>query len=372
MNIVILGLSITSSWGNGHATTYRALVRGLASRGHDVLFLERNLPWYAANRDLPQPPYCRVRFYDQCPELEGTYAGELEDADLVILGSYVPEGRSVATIVLRCARGCTAFYDIDTPVTLEAVQNNAAEYLDRRQIGSFDLYLSFTGGPILERLERQFGARRARALYCSVDAGMYFAEPERIKDRDLGYLGTYSADRQATVDALLIEPAHRWPGGRFVLAGPQYPDSVVLPANVERIIHLNPADHRAFYNRLRFTLNVTRRDMVRAGYSPSVRLFEAAACGTPIISDDWPGLSTFLAPGREILIARHGAAVLEWLRDLPEKERALIGARARARVLASHTSAHRARELEQYVAEVSTGQVKAPLLPPNPVTAGLG
>ena len=354
MNIVILGLSITSSWGNGHATTYRALARGLASRGHDVLFLERNLSWHAENRDLPEPPYCRARLYDGPAELERNHASDIDEADLVIVGSYVPDGAAVADVVLRLARGCTAFYDIDTPVTLAALQRNAAKYVERRQIPAFDLYLSFTGGPTLERLERQFGARRARALYCSVDPELYMQDSLAVRDVDLGYLGTYSADRQPTLDALLVQPARQWRAGRFIIAGPQYPASMTVPPNVERITHLAPREHAAFYNRLRFTLNVTRRDMVEAGYSPSVRLFEAAACGTPIISDEWPGLGSIFSPDREILIARDARDVLSYLQDLPEAERAAIGIRACERVLASHTSSHRAMELEEYVAEVRT------------------
>ena len=369
MNIVMLGLSITSSWGNGHATTYRALVRGLASRGHDVLFLERDAPWYAGSRDLPQPSYCRVRIYDDRGELERLYAGDIEEADLVIVGSYVPDGVAVAETVLQTARGCTAFYDIDTPVTLAALQSTGARYVERRQIAAFDLYLTFTGGPTLQRLERQFGARRARALYCSVDPEMYFDESPVERDRDLGYLGTYSADRQATLEKLLLEPARAWTAGRFVIAGPQYPGTIRVPSNVQRIIHLAPPEHRSFYNRLRFTLNVTRRSMVEAGYSPSVRLFEAAACGTPIISDDWPGLSTILAPDREILLARSARNVLTYLKDLPESERAAVGARARSRVLTSHTSTHRAAELEEYVAEVRPGLIAPAALRPASAAA---
>jgi len=355
MNIVILGLSITSSWGNGHATTYRALVRGLASRGHDVLFLERDAPWYADNRDLPQPPYCRTQIYDRVEALGEAAADQIAAADLVIVGSYVPEGIAVADAVLRTARGCTAFYDIDTPVTLASLQRNATEYLERRQIPGFDLYLSFTGGPTLDRLVSEFGARRARALYCSVDPDLYLEDPSTSRDRDLGYLGTYSPDRQPTLSRLLLEPATAWPQGRFVIAGPQYPASMPSLPNVERITHLPPADHRAFYNRLRFTLNVTRRDMVEAGYSPSVRLFEAAACGTPIISDEWPGLESVLVPGREILVARNAAEVLDYLRELPEDARAALGRRAKDRVLQAHTAVHRAMELEQYVQEATGG-----------------
>jgi spore maturation protein CgeB len=332
MNIVIVGLSITSSWGNGHATTYRALVRGLASRGHRVLFLERNASWYAENRDLPKPPYCEVQLYEHTDDLRRAHAEAIAEADLVIVGSYVPDGVAVSDTVLRLAEGCTAFYDIDTPVTLAGLERGTSVYLDRRHIPVFDLYLSFTGGPTLERLERQFGAPRARALYC--------------------YLGTYSADRQPALEALLIQPAVSWPSGRFVVAGPQYPAALSFPPNVERITHLAPRSHRRFYNRLRFTLNVTRRDMVKAGYSPSVRLFEAAACGTTIISDDWAGLGSLFAPGREILIARGTEDVCSYLRDLSDADRAQVGMKARERVLQSHTSMHRAMELEGFVAEV--------------------
>jgi spore maturation protein CgeB len=351
MNIVMLGLSITSAWGNGHATTYRALVGGLAARGHDVLFLERDAHWYAKNRDLPKPPYCRVGIYQQLDELQRTYSNAIEQADLVMLGSYVPDGTAVADLVLQTAGGCTAFYDIDTPVTLRALEKDVAQYLAQRQVPEFDLYLSFTGGPTLQRLERDLGAKRARALYCSADTDAYVMDPAARKEFDLGYLGTFSTDRQPVVDELLIAPARQWREGRFVMAGAQYPSSVTTSANVERVVHINPSHHSHFYNRLRFTLNVTRRDMVEAGFSPSVRLFEAAACGTAIISDDWPGLSTLLTPGREILIAQDAREVLSYLRDLPDDERGRIGMRARTRILDSHTSRHRAIELEQYVAE---------------------
>ena len=351
MTIVFLGLSITSSWGNGHATTYRALVRALAARGHDVLFLERDVPWYAENRDLPHPPYCRTGLYDSPGTLQRRHAADIARAVLVVVGSYVPDGTAVADLVLGTATGCTAFYDIDTPVTVAALEGDGAEYLEPRQIPAFDLYLSFTGGPILDRLAGRFGARRPRPLYCSVDPDVYVEDARARRDRDLGYLGTYSADRQPALERLLLDPARAWQAGRFVIAGPQYPEAMTWPDNVERIQHLAPGDHASFYNRLRFTLNVTRRDMVRSGYSPSVRLFEAAACGTPIVSDRWRGLETFFAPGREILLADDGPGVLALLRDVPDGERQAIGRRARARVLQSHTAAHRAEELEGYVRE---------------------
>jgi spore maturation protein CgeB len=350
MNIVILGLSITSSWGNGHATTYRALVRALALRGHDVLFLERDAEWYAGNRDLPNPPYCRTRLYDTLDQLADRHSSDIQSAHLVVVGSYVPEGIAVGNLVHRTAQGITAFYDIDTPITLARLERGDADYLSRDQIPRYDLYLSFTGGPTLERLQAEYGARRPFALYCSVDPDLYYPEGAS-QAYDLAYLGTYSDDRQPVLNRLMLESARMWSGGRFVVAGPQYPESIAWPNNVTRVTHLAPAQHRRFYNQTRYTLNVTRRDMVRAGYSPSVRLFEAAACGTPIISDDWAGLETLFVPGADILISRGPAETLAYLREIPDADREEIGLRGRRRVLTAHTAMHRAAELESFVRE---------------------
>ncbi|HEX3868727.1 MAG TPA: glycosyltransferase [Gemmatimonadaceae bacterium] len=358
MVIVILGLSITSSWGNGHATTYRALVRELASRGHRVLFLERDVPWYAENRDMPRPTFCRVALYETMGELRSRYATAIREADVVIVGSYVPEGATIGEWVTRTAKGVTAFYDIDTPVTLARLECGRNDYLTRTLVARYDLYLSFTGGPTLERLERELGSPCARPLYCSVDPELY--RPLRTSAKwDLGYMGTYSADRQRVLQRLLTAPARRWKEGRFVVAGPQYPKRIAWPQNVARVEHLSPRKHRAFYNEQRFTLNVTRADMVAAGWSPSIRLFEAAACGTPIISDRWDGLDELFQVDSEILTAASPADVLMYLNDLSETERRAIGARGRARVLGEHTAAHRAAELERYVRSVASGAVPA-------------
>ncbi|MEA2489710.1 MAG: hypothetical protein QOH21_1502 [Acidobacteriota bacterium] len=357
MNIVILGLSITSSWGNGHATTYRGLVRELAANGHNVLFLERDVPWYAENRDLPDPPYCTTRLYRGLAQLRQRYSRHVRDADLVILGSYVPDGVAVGEWVTETAEGVTAFYDIDTPVTLAKLAKGDFEYLSPHLIPQFDLYLSFTGGPTLRKIEKKYGAPRARALYCSFDPEQYYPRAARIR-WDLGYLGTYSDDRQATVERLINDPARRWPEGRFIVAGPQYPDDLQWPHNVKRVHHLPPREHRRFYNAQRFTLNVTRAEMIRAGWSPSVRLFEAAACGIPIISDWWDGLDSLFEPGKEILIARTSRDVLRFLHDIDDADRRTLGLRARERALAGHTAAHRARELEGYVAEVGAAEAR--------------
>jgi spore maturation protein CgeB len=350
MKLVVLGLSLSSSWGNGHATTFRALLKAFAARGHDILFLERDVPWYRENRDVTDPPYCRLEYYDDLAGL-AAWRAEIEAADAVIVGSYVPEGVAVGRLVQETARGVAAFYDIDTPVSLAKLERGDFEYLSPEMLAGFDLYLSFTGGTTLGHIERRFGAPAARALYCSVDPEAY-PPLDLPKTWDLSYLGTYSPDRQPTLERLLIEPARRLPHRRFVVAGPQYPNDVDWPANVERIEHLPPSEHPAFYCASRFTLNVTRADMIAAGWSPSVRLFEAAACAVPVVSDRWEGLDALFAPGREILLADGSGDVTAALEAADAGARA-IGLAARERVLAAHTAAHRAAELETHLAEAA-------------------
>jgi spore maturation protein CgeB len=349
LDIVVFGLSITSSWGNGHATTYRALLKAAAARGHRVRFFERDVPWYAANRDQPRPDFAQVVLYGGLDELRDAHADAVRRADVVIVGSFVPDGVDVGAWALETAGGLVAFYDIDTPVTLAALARGEATYLTPAQVPQYDLYLSFTGGPLLRRIEGELGSPMARPLYCAFDPELY--QPADVEPAwDLGYMGTYSADRQPALTRLLSDPARLVPQGRFVVAGPMYPDDLEWPPNVERLSHVAPSAHRAFYCSQRFTLNVTRADMVRAGHSPSVRLFEAAACGVPIISDDWPGLASLFRPHHEILIARCAEDVVHYLTALDPDEARFMGARARQRVLAEHTAAHRAAQLEGYVA----------------------
>ncbi|EPE96881.1 CgeB family protein [Rhizobium grahamii] len=348
-DIVILGLSLSSSWGNGHATTFRALIRGLAASGHSVLFLERDVPWYASQRDLPSPDFCTLAYYNAIDAMIVAHGARLNEADAVIVGSYVPEGQELIDRLGRLRPRRLCFYDIDTPVTLACLEKGEEPYVARRQIPLFDIYFSFSGGGVLERLEHRYGARKALALYCSVDADRYVNTKEPLR-WDLGYLGTYSADRQPTLERLLIEPARRLPDHRFVVAGPQYPREIEWPANVERIDHLPPSEHPSFYSRQRFTLNVTRADMVAAGWSPSVRLFEAGACAVPIISDDWRGLSDLLPDGKALVIARTSDDVVNALTKMDDEKRQRIGQAARREVLANHTGLARARQMTSALA----------------------
>jgi len=350
LDIVFIGLAITSSWGNGHATTYRSLVKGLGRRGHRVTFLEQDRPWYAQHRDQPRSAHCETQLYADVEDLQRRFLALIRNADAVIVGSYVNEGRRICDWVLREARGVRAFYDIDTPVTLRGVRDDSCKYLAAGQIAAFDLMLSFTGGPTLSVLEETFGARRAAALYCSVDVDEY--RPQRIEPSlALAYMGTYSDDRQPGVEAFLNEPARALPEQRFMVVGAQYPKTIAWPANVEHREHLAPDRHARFYASQRFTLNVTREDMRAAGYSPSVRLFEAAACGTPIISDAWPGLAEIFRPGDEIVVVQRSEEVIDCLQFMSDAERTRLAARARERAVAEHSSARRAEELERCILE---------------------
>lgn len=356
MNIVALGLSVTSSWGNGHATTYRALLEALAQRGHKVTFLERDMPWYREHRDFAEPSSWSVELYEHLADLPRRFSGLIASANLVIVGSYVPDGIAIADWVTSHAQGITAFYDIDTPVTLAGLAKGLA-YIAPQLIPRFDLYLSFSGGPVPALIEDVYGSPMARVLYCSADLAQYCPQAAEAKWA-LGYLGTYSVDRQPNLEGLLIAPARQLAGQRFVVAGSKYPSTLNWPANVERIEHLAGKRHAQFYCAQRFALNVTRSDMRALGFSPSVRLFEAAACGTPIISDRWPGIETLFAPS-EILLADTPSDVIQILSGMGEDTRLSIAERARRRIQRDHTPEQRARQLEAYYLEAAAVQKRA-------------
>jgi spore maturation protein CgeB len=366
VNIVIFGLSITSSWGNGHATTYRALAKALHRRKHRIVFFEKDQEWYSSNRDLPHPDFCNVRFYDEWISVLPSVRSELENCDVAIVGSYFPDGIAAVQEVLESNATVKAFYDIDTPITFAKLRTGGSDYLQEDQVAGFDLYFSFTGGPLLARLKSEYGVRAAVPLYCSFDPDEYF--PRGVYRRyqcDLSYMGTYAADRQAKLERLFAEPASRLPGSKFLLAGPQYPDKLKWPGNVRRIKHLSPRWHPHFYSSSRLTLNLTRKDMVAAGYSPSVRLFEAAACGAAIVSDSWPGLETFFRIGEEILVAEDSAQIISFLKHMEDAGLRRLGDLGRERVLAEHTSSKRAEEFENHIAQARSDN-KPPSLVQGP------
>lgn len=351
MKFVIFGLTMSSSWGNGHATLWRALCRALHARGHRVIFFERDMPYYAWHRDEVRPRGCDLRLYTAWKDVRESAARELDDADVAMVTSYCPDARAATALVLDSTASLRTFYDLDTPVTLARLADGeTVEYLPEHGLAAFDLVLSYTGGRALKELERLLGARAVAPLYGSVDPEVH--APAAGHDRfrcALSYLGTYSADRQAAVDRLFLASAALRPALRFTLAGSQYPADFRWLPNVFYVSHMPPGDHPAFYGSSALTLNVTRGPMAAMGFCPSGRLFEAAACGTAILSDWWDGLDAFFAPGREILIASTTEEAVSAI-DMPDAERAAIARRGRERALDCHTAAHRAAELEAIVA----------------------
>ncbi len=345
MKLTIFGLTVSSSWGNGHATLWRGLIRAMAEQGHDIVFVERDAPWYADHRDLTELPGGRLILYSDWQDVLDQRRSLL-DADAVMVTSYCPDAIAATRLIEAEARGTSVFYDLDTPVTLAALAaNGSVDYYPPEGLGGFDLVLSYTGGPALDALSGRLGARRVAPLYGHVDPAAHRpAAPVPMFRGDLSYLGTYAADRQPILDALFLQPATRAPACRFVLGGSSYPADFGWRPNIFFMNHVAPRDHPAFFCSSRLTLNVTRRDMAEMGWCPSGRLFEAAACGVPILSDEWDGLDRFFTPGEEILFARTAEDTLAAL-DRSDSELRRIADRARERVLTEHSSASRAREL---------------------------
>lgn len=346
MRIVVFGLTISSSWGNGHATLWRGLARALARLGHELVFFEQDVTYYAMNRDLTEIPGGELVLYRDWDEVRAGAARAVAGADVAMVTSYCPHGLQAGDLVADASRALRVFYDLDTPVTLARLgAGDEVGYIGPRGLADYDLVLSYTGGAALEALQARLGARRVEPLYGHVDPDVHrpVAAVERFAS-DLSYLGTYAADRQAAVERLFVEPARRAPERRFLIGGAQYPESFPWTKNIYFVRHLPPADHPAFFSSSRLTLNVTRQAMAETGWCPSGRLFEAAACGTPVLTDRWPGIENFFAPGREILIADGTDDVVAAL-DLEAGELTRMARAARERTLAEHSSDTRARTL---------------------------
>jgi len=356
MRLVIFGLTMSSSWGNGHATIWRGLCKALARRGHEIVFFERDVPYYALNRDLTALPYAELCLYSSWDEALPIARRHLADADVAMVTSYCPDGVAAADLVLASRVEVRAFYDLDTPVTLARLhEGESVEYIGPRSLGEFDLVLSYTGGRALTDLQARLHARRVVPLYGGVDPDAYRrTDPVPHYRADLSYMGTYAADRQPALEQLLIEPARRLPARRFLIGGAQYPEAFPWARNIYFVRHLPPSEHPGFYSSSRLTLNITRAAMARMGYCPSGRLFEAAACGTPILTDAWQGLDAFFRPESEILVA-HGTDDATEALERSDAELARIGLLARKRTLDAHTAERRAIELEAAISDAASG-----------------
>jgi len=346
MRLVIFGLTVSSSWGNGHATIWRGLCRALGQAGHRVTFFERDVPYYARHRDLRDTSEYELILYDAWTELGSCAREAVKEADCAMVTSYCPDARAAADLILELSACKHVFYDLDTPVTLERLrQQQEVEYVPSYGLEPFDLVLSYTGGQALEELKERLGARRVAPLYGSADPASHKpVAPSSQYSADLSYLGTYAHDRQHQLDKLFLQPARSSPQKRFLIGGALYPSDFPWSENVFFVPHVPPPEHPAFYSSSKLTLSVTRGAMAKMGYCPSGRLFEAAACGTPVISDDWQGLEHFFEPGREILVASAASEVTETL-AFDQQKLSEIAVAARERVFAEHTAEHRAAEL---------------------------
>lgn len=347
-NIVIFGLTVSSSWGNGHATLWRGLLRALSERGHAVTFFERDVQYYRDARDLTElPGGGDLRFYSDLASVRREAQQALDQADVAIVTSYCPDGNQVAEMLLESNAEVKVFYDLDTPVTLQSLESGARpDYLPANGLGGFDLVLSYTGGRALMELQERLGARYVAPLYGWVDPAQHHPVPAEDHYRcDLSYLGTYAADRQPALDRLFLQTALQLPDKRFLIGGAQYPSNFPWSNNLFFHRHVPPAAHPAFFSSSQWTLNITRQAMAEYGYCPSGRLFEAASCGTPLLSDQWEGLETFLTPDEEILLVDTADDVVKAL-QLSDSERDRIARQARDRVLVEHTAQARVLTLE--------------------------
>jgi spore maturation protein CgeB len=353
LKFTIFGLTISSSWGNGHATPYRAIVRALHRMGHQVVFYEKDVPYYAKRRDFTDADFCQLHLYSDWESTRVQALNDVRESDVVINASYCPDGARICDEVLAIAGPLHLFYDLDTPITLDNLEKGDVEYLRADQIPAFDLYLSFTGGRILEELEERWGAQKALPLYGCVDPDIYARVPVREDFRCLmSYMGTYARDRQHKLEQFFLEPARERSRDTFVLAGSMYPWDWSWTSNIRRIEHVSPSDHPALYSSSKFTLNITRDGMARGGYCPSGRFFEAAACGTPIISDWFEGLDHFFTIGEEILVVYDSWDVIHTL-GYPDDALRQLARRARERTLAAHSGRRRAQQLIAYLEDTS-------------------
>ncbi len=355
MKVVVFGLTVSSSWGNGHATLWRGLLKALIRRGHDVVFFERDTDYYRQNRDLHALEGGDLVLYPDWDSVASRAVRAVAEADVALVTSYCPDAAAAERAVLDAPRATRVFYDLDTPVTLAALDAGRPAYVGPDGFAGYDLVLSYTGGPALDALRTRLGARRVAPLYGHVDPAVHRPVPQAARfAADLSYLGTYAADRQAALEELFVEPARARPGSRFLIGGAQYPADFPWTENIFFVRHLPPPDHPAFFCSGRLTLNVTRRAMAAMGWCPSGRLFEAAACGAAILTDAWEGLDAFFTPGAELIVASTTAEALAAV-DLSDAELRHIGEAGRARVLAEHTSDHRARDFEEAVAAARAG-----------------
>lgn len=341
---------MSSSWGNGHATLWRGLCKYLIRRGHDLTFFERNTSYYASYRDCMEFPGMDLIIYSEWNDIVSLAQRHLQDSDVAIITSYCPDSQAATRIIFDSAVKLRVFYDLDAPVTLEKLsQKKTVEYVPEGGFKDFDLVLSYTGGRTLDELRNCLGARNLAPLYGSVDPESHYPVAKRNEfTSDFSYLGTYARDRQEALEAFFLEPSRVLSERLFFLAGSMYPQDFPWSKNIFYREHIPPPDHSSFYCSSRLTLNITRQAMAKMGYCPSGRIFEAASCGVPILSDYWEGLEHFYALDTEILVARDTWSAVAAI-SLSDAELNRVSKVAREKTLDCHTALKRVIQLENHL-----------------------
>lgn len=349
MRFAFFGSSLVSAYWNGAATYYRGLLRALAARGHAVTFLEPDAFDRQAHRDIDDPPWARVVIYEPTvPAMEAALAAVAGEADVLVKcsGVGVLDRELEAAVAAAGSPGrSTVFWDVDAPATLESVAADAHDPL-RDLVGRYDAVLTYGGGERVVKAYLALGARRCVPVYNAVDPATHHpVAPSPRFSADLAFLGNRLPDREARVEEFFLSAAARMPRARFLIGGSGWEDKP-MPPNVVRLGHVYTRDHNALNVTAKAILNINRESMARFGASPPTRIFEAAGAGACILSDRWDGIEAFLEPGREILLGTCGAQIAEMLTALTRERARAIGAAARRRVLAEHTYAHRAAQVE--------------------------
>jgi spore maturation protein CgeB len=348
MRFAFFGSSLVSAYWNGAATYYRGLLKALAERGHEILFCEPDAFGRQQHRDMDDPDWAQVLVY--APDAGGMNhaLAAARDADVVVKFSGVgvlDAELEAAVLAQRGAHQTVLFWDVDAPATLDRMQANANDHL-RTLIPRYDAVFTYGGGNAVVRAYRSFGARDCVPIYNAVDPATHHpVPPEPRFEADLAFLGNRLPDREARVEEFFLRPASALPECRFLIGGNGWHDKP-MPSNVTDAGHVYTCDHNAFNCTPHAVLNINRESMARYGASPATRIFEAAGAGACILSDAWVGIEKFLEPETEILLAESGDDVVQRLSALGDKTARRIGEAAKRRVLAEHTYALRAAQVE--------------------------
>lgn len=347
-DIAFFGSSLVSAYWNGAATYYRGIIRNLAARGHRITFYEPDAFERQQHRDIPDPEWAKVVVYPATESEARRMLDQARGADIVVKASGVgvfDELLEAAVLDIRKPGGLAIFWDVDAPATLDRMETDPADPF-RPLVPRYDFVFTYGGGdPVVEAYKR-FGARECVPIYNALDPATHHpVEPDPRFEGDLGFLGNRLPDREARVEEFFLKAAALAPGRRFLLGGNGWGDKP-MPANVQYLGHVYTRDHNAFNCTPLAVLNISRESMARYGFSPATRVFEAAGAGACLITDAWEGIEMFLEPDWEVLVAADGEEVAERLRRLNLEDARRIGRAAKRRILAEHTYAHRAAQIE--------------------------